>query len=72
MSLREEIFTFLKKDWLSQIDPMDYRLSMQTEIILKLIEKRIDSTIPNQSTTTGYLWAIGFNDALRQVKEMLK
>lgn len=36
MNLREEVFNLLKDDWLTQKEPMDYRLSLQADRIIKL------------------------------------
>jgi len=41
MTLREEIFNLLKEDWLTQMEPMEYRLDIQTRGILELIEKHL-------------------------------
>jgi hypothetical protein len=73
MKLREQIFKILKDDWLTQQEPMDYRLDMQTRRIVSMIEKRIDKMIDNNlHVIASSYYHSGYNKALTEVKELLK
>ena len=82
MSLKKEIFNLLKQDWLTQQEPMDYRLDIQAVRIVELFEKRIDSMIEIDNQTLnrksytvydeGRIAAQASKNTLILVKEMLK
>ena len=76
MSLQDEIFNLLKQDWLTQQEPMDYRLDLQAMRIVGLIEKRIDSKLITlkklNPTEKEIVFTQGYNSAIYGIGELLK
>lgn len=78
MNLREEIFNLLKDDWLTQQEPMDYRLAAQTDRIMKLFVKWLNEYelkfIMQEQTEDDPMFKLAakfHNHAAKRMKKMI-